>query len=49
MPEPDTETEIEVRQVGEVDDFEPELTPEQRAQYERHRAAAEKLAQSKKK
>jgi len=37
-------TEIEIRQVFEADDFGPQLTPELRAQGERQRAQAAKLA-----
>ena len=38
MPSPDVETEIEIRQVLEAEDFGPELTPELREQEERLRA-----------
>jgi hypothetical protein len=37
-PMPGTETEVEIRQVFEADDFGPELTPELRALEERLRA-----------
>ena len=37
-------TEVEIRQVFEADDFGPQLTPELRAQGERQRAQAAKLA-----
>jgi hypothetical protein len=37
-PMPGTETEVEIRQVFEADDFGPELTPELRAQEEKLRA-----------
>jgi len=40
------ETEIEIRQVFEADDFGPEFTPELRAQEERHRAQAEQLGKT---
>jgi hypothetical protein len=39
-PMPGTETEVEIRQVFEADDFGPELTPELRALEERLRARA---------
>jgi hypothetical protein len=39
-PMPGTETEVEIRQVFEADDFGPELTPEVRALEERLRARA---------
>ena len=38
-----TETEIEIRQVFEAEDFGPELTPELKAQEERQRAQSEQL------
>lgn len=38
VPFPDTESEIEIRQVFEADDFGPEITPELREQEERLRA-----------
>jgi len=41
-------TEIELRQIFELDDFGPELTPELRQQESRLRAEAEKLANPKK-
>ena len=41
-PMPGTESEIEIRQVFESDDFGAELTPELRAQEDRIRAQAEK-------
>ena len=41
---PFQDTEIELRPVFEMDDFGAELTPELRAQEERHRAQAEQLA-----
>ena len=41
-PFPGTESEIEIRQVFEADDFGAELTPELRAQEERLRAMTEK-------
>lgn len=41
------ESEIEIRQVFEADDFGPELTPELREQEERVRKEAEKLASKK--
>ena len=41
-PFPGTESEIEIRQVFEADDFGAELTPELRAQEERVRAMTEK-------
>jgi hypothetical protein len=43
MPEPDYETEIEIRQVFEMDDFGSEYTPELREQEERQRAEIERL------
>ena len=42
------ETEIEIRQVFEADDFGAEFTPELRAQEERQRAQAEQLAKGSK-
>jgi hypothetical protein len=42
MP-PNAETEIEIRQVFEAEDFGPEFTPELRAQEERLRAQADQL------
>ncbi len=42
------ETEIEIRQVFEADDFGAEFTPELRAQEERQRAQAEQLAKASK-
>jgi hypothetical protein len=39
----DSETEIEIRQVFEAEDFGPEFTPELRAQEERLRAQSERL------
>jgi len=42
----DEETEIEIRQVFEADDFGAEFTPELRAQEERQRAQAEQLAKA---
>src|SRR5438445_1510163 len=47
-PMPGTESEIEIRQVFETDDFGAELTPELRAQEERVRAQAEQLKKAKK-
>ena len=47
-PMPGTESEIEIRQVFETDDFGPELTPELRAQEERQRAEIAKQAAKKK-
>jgi hypothetical protein len=44
-PMPGTESEIEIRQVFEADDFGDEFTPELREQEERVRAMAEKSAQ----
>jgi hypothetical protein len=38
---------IEIRPIGEMEDFGPELTPEARAQEDRVRAGAEKLAKKK--
>ena len=43
-PHPGKETELEIRQVHEADDFGSEYTPELRAQEERHRARAAELA-----
>jgi hypothetical protein len=43
MPEPYTETEVEIRQVFETEDFGPEFTPELRAQEDRQRAQVEIL------
>jgi hypothetical protein len=43
-PSPGTESEIEIRQVFESEDFGAELTPELREQEERLRAHAEQLA-----
>src|SRR3954469_20231807 len=40
----ESDSDIEIRQVFEMDDFGAELTPELRAQEERHRAKAEELA-----
>jgi len=45
-PMPGEESEIEIRQVFEAEDFGAEFTPELRAQEERVRAKAEQLAQS---
>ena len=45
-PMPGEDAEIEIRQVFEADDFGAEFTPELRAQEERVRARADKLAQS---
>jgi len=42
----DTETEIEIRQVFEAEDFGPEFTPELREQEERLRAQSEQLKKS---
>ena len=47
-PFPGTESEIEIRQVFEADDFGPALTPELREQEERHRVQAEQLSKAKK-
>ena len=44
-PMPGEESEIEIRQVFEAEDFGAEHTPELRAQEERQRAASAKLAQ----
>ncbi|HEX3111883.1 MAG TPA: YciI family protein [Candidatus Eisenbacteria bacterium] len=41
---PFEETEVEIRQVFETEDFGQELTPEMRKQEERHRAQAEELS-----
>jgi hypothetical protein len=41
LPSPDFETEVEIRQIGEAEDFGAEFTPELRAQEERLRAAIE--------
>jgi len=41
---PVEETEVEIRQVFETEDFGQELTPEMRKQEERHRAQAEELS-----
>lgn len=46
MPAPDTETEIEVRQVFEADDFGEQFTPELREREARTQALAEKNAQA---
>lgn len=43
-PMPGSESEIEIRQIFEAEDFGAELTPELRAQEERLRAEADKLA-----
>ena len=43
-----SDSEIEIRRVYEADDFGPELTPELRAQEERHRAEAAALQNKKK-
>ena len=45
-PMPGEESEIEIRQVFEADDFGAEFTPELRAQEERTRAEAARLAKS---
>ena len=47
-PHPGTESEIEIRQVFEAEDFGAEFTPELRKQEERVRAQAEQLKKSKK-
>ena len=47
-PMPGTESEIEIRQVFEAEDFGAEFTPELRKQEERVRAQAEQLKKSKK-
>jgi hypothetical protein len=44
-PMPGEESEIEIRQIFEAEDFGAEFTPELRAQEERQRAASAKLAQ----
>ena len=44
-PMPGEESEIEIRQIFEAEDFGAEYTPELRAQEERQRAASAKLAQ----
>ena len=44
-PMPGEESQIEIRQVFEAEDFGAEFTPELRAQEERQRAASAKLAQ----
>ena len=41
------ESELELRPIGEIEDFGAELTPEARAQEERLRAETEKLAKKK--
>jgi len=41
---PFQETEVEIRQIFEAEDFGPAMTPELREQEERHRAEAERLA-----
>jgi hypothetical protein len=46
MPEPDSETEIEVRQVFETEDFGPELTPELREKEARLREQTEQLGKA---
>ena len=46
---PFDKTEVEIRQVFETEDFGAELTPELRAQEDRHRAEAEKLSKAAKK
>jgi len=46
MPQADTETEIEIRQVFEAEDFGAEFTPELREQEERLRAQLEKQSKS---
>jgi hypothetical protein len=43
---PFEETEVEIRQVFETEDFGQELTPEMRKQEERHRAQAEELSRA---
>ncbi|HEX5030101.1 MAG TPA: YciI family protein [Candidatus Eisenbacteria bacterium] len=43
---PFEETEVEIRQVFEVEDFGGELTPEMREREERHRARAEELSKA---
>src|SRR5438067_12946633 len=47
-PHPGTESEIEIRQVFEAEDFGAEFTPELRKQEERVRAQAEQLKKAKK-
>ena len=47
-PMPDTESEIEIRQVFEAEDFGAEFTPELRKQEERVRAQADQLKKAKK-
>ena len=42
----ESDSDIEIRQVFEMEDFGAELTPELRAQEERQRAASEKLAKA---
>ena len=44
---PFEETEVEIRQIFETEDFGPELTPELRAQEDRLRAQTEKLSKKK--
>jgi hypothetical protein len=44
---PFEETEVEIRQIFETEDFGPELTPELRAQEDRVRAETEKLSKKK--
>jgi hypothetical protein len=44
---PFEETEVEIRQIFETEDFGPELTPELRAQEDRLRAETEKLSKKK--
>jgi hypothetical protein len=46
MPGPDSETEIEVRQVFETEDFGPELTPELREKEARLREQTEQLGKA---
>ena len=48
-PMPNRESEIEIRQVFEADDFGAEFTPEMREQEERVRAQSEQLKKSSKK
>jgi hypothetical protein len=43
---PFEETEVEIRQVFETEDFGQELTPEMRKQEERHRAQVEELGRA---
>ncbi len=45
-PFPGTESEIEIRQVFEAEDFGPEFTPELREQEQRLRAEAEKISKA---